>query len=317
MAGIKEVARKAGVSISTVSYALNGSNKISETTRARIKEVARSVGYTPKMAARTLKGNKTNIIGVYVSTFQGEFYGDLLDGIQHQLEELGYDMMVSSGVRTQKFLSEKLFDGAIVLDNKFTTQQLVKMLDSDNKIVVLDREIKHPNARTVLLNNKEGAIEAANYLIRMNLEKYYIVSGPIQNYDVSMRLAGAKEAFNNQKIDYEVLPGDFTAKSGFDAADRIFNKEKEKNVGIFALNDEEAIGVYRYLKTETPDLLHYCKLVGFDNNHSADFLQPALPSISYHKHTWGKVAAKTLVQLIEKVVDVENQSIQTHLSFRK
>lgn len=83
MAGIREVAKEAGVSISTVSYALNGSSKISEKTRIKIQGITEMIGYTPKLAARTLKGGKTNIIGVYIFGFQGEFYGELLDGIQH------------------------------------------------------------------------------------------------------------------------------------------------------------------------------------------------------------------------------------------
>lgn len=317
MAGIREIAKQAGVSISTVSYALNGSAKVSESTRDRIQKIADQLGYTPKLAARTLKGNKTNIIGVYISSFQGEFYGELLDGMRHRLESLGYDMMVSSGKRTQKFLSEKLFDGAIVLDNKFHDNDLDRILSQGNKVVVLDREVNHENARSILLDNALGSKAAIEFLISQNHENYYIISGPQGNYDVEVRLKSAIEAFEEAGKTYRVLPGDFTEQSGYEAAKEIIDEVKNKTAGIYALNDDEAIGFYRYIRQKHILLEQQFKLVGFDNNHSADFLDPILPSISYHKHLWGEQAASTLIDLIENKPNVRNQKIKTELSFRQ
>ena len=317
MAGIREIAKQAGVSISTVSYALNGSAKVSEPTRIRIKEYADRLGYTPKLAARTLKGNKTNIIGVYISGFQGEFYGELLDGMQHRLELLGYDMMVSSGNRTQKFLSEKLFDGAIILDNKFQDNDLKKVLTQGNKVVVLDREVSHENARTVLLDNASGSKEAVEYLLSQNQENYYIISGPRGNYDVETRLQAAIETFEKSGKTFKILDGDFTEQSGYEAAKKIIAEVKDKTVGVYSLNDDEAIGFYRYARRHHILLEPQFKIVSFDNNHSADFLYPILPSISYRKHLWGEQAAETLIDLIESKPSAKNQTIKTALSFRK
>lgn len=94
MVGIKDIAQKAGVSISTVSYALNGSPKVTEETRARIQAIANELNYVPNMAARTLKRRQTNIIGVYLADYAGSFYGELLDGIKKGLELFGYEMIV-------------------------------------------------------------------------------------------------------------------------------------------------------------------------------------------------------------------------------
>lgn len=317
MAGIKEVAKVAGVSISTVSYALNGSDKVSETTRTRIQAVAKSIGYTPKLAARTLKGNKTNIIGVYISGFQGEFYGELLDGIQHRLEVLGYDMMVNSGNRTHRFLSEKLFDGAIVLDNKFRNEDLQEALKSGNKIVALDREIQHENIRTVLLDNISGSRQAVEYLLSQHLERYSIISGPRGNYDVETRLKSAEQYFEEASVPFDILEGDFTEQAGYDAAQKILAKNENHSVGIYSLNDDEAIGFYRYMRQHQIPINNQFKIVGFDNNHSADFLYPVLPSVSYRKHFWGETAANTLIDLIENKETAKNQRIKTELSFRK
>ncbi|MDR0297534.1 MAG: LacI family transcriptional regulator [Streptococcaceae bacterium] len=316
MAGIREVAREAGVSISTVSYALNGSDKISEETRQRVQEIAKGLGYAPKLAARTLKGSKTNIVGVYISGFQGEFYGELLDGMQHQFDLLGYDMMVSSGSRTHKFLSEKLFDGAIVLDTEFQTQELEEILKSGHKIVVLDRDMQHENVRTVLLDNISGSRQAVDYLLAQDLAHYFVISGPRGNHDAKARLEGAKARFQEAKVAFEVIEGDFNECAGYEAAKKIQAQVKNQTAGIYSLNDDQAIGFYRYMREHKLDLSAHYKLVGFDNNRSADFLFPTLPSISYHKHFWGETAARTLIELIENK-KVSSKIINTQISFRE
>jgi DNA-binding LacI/PurR family transcriptional regulator len=318
MAGIKAVAQKAGVSISTVSYALNGSKKVSEETRTRIEKIAKEMGYTPKLAARTLKGTKTHIVGVYISGFMGEFYGELLDGMQHKLRELGYDMMVSSGGRTHKFLEEKLFDGALIMDSGLSDKKLYQAFEKGNKMVLLDRKMTHENARTVLLDNELGARQAVEYLLQKKLDKYYVISGPEGNYDVKMRMESVRRTFEESGIDYHILDGDFTEVSGKEAAEYILSQpDKSKKTGIFALNDDEAVGFYRYMRTKKIDFSQKYFLVGFDNNHSSDFLNPVLPSVSYHKHTWGEVAAQTLVDLIEENGKANNQIVKTELSFRE
>ena len=92
MVGIKDIAKKAGVSISTVSYALNGSSKVTEETRTRIQAIAEELNYVPNMAARTLKRRQTNIIGVYLADYGGSFYGELLEGIKKGLALFDYEM---------------------------------------------------------------------------------------------------------------------------------------------------------------------------------------------------------------------------------
>lgn len=87
MVGIKDIAKKTGYSISTVSYALNNSHKVSEATRAIIIKAADELHYVPNNAARTLKRNQSNIIGVFLADYSGAFYGELLHGIKLQLQK--------------------------------------------------------------------------------------------------------------------------------------------------------------------------------------------------------------------------------------
>ncbi|EHL2570966.1 LacI family DNA-binding transcriptional regulator, partial [Listeria monocytogenes] len=154
MVGIKDIAKKAGVSISTVSYALNGSPKVTEKTRKRIMTIANELNYIPNMAARTLKTRETKIIGVYLTNYGGIFYGTLLEGLTQTLYKHGYELIACSGTKTHRFLPEKMIDGAIILDANFPSSEIINYANRGHKLVVLDRELTHENVSQVLLDNK-------------------------------------------------------------------------------------------------------------------------------------------------------------------
>ena len=143
MVGIKDIAKTAGVSISTVSYALNGSNKVTEETRQRIEQIAAELNYVPNMAARTLKRQQTNIIAVYISDYGGSFYSELMEGIKQGLNAFDYEIIVCSGQKSHLFLPERMVDGGIILDWTFKNEEIINFADRGHPIVVLDREIEN------------------------------------------------------------------------------------------------------------------------------------------------------------------------------
>lgn len=305
MVGIKEIAKKAGVSISTVSYALNGSPKVTEATRARIQAIAEELDYVPNMAARTLKRQQTNIIGVYLADYGGSFYGELLDGIKKGLEAHNFEMIVCSGNKSHLFIPERMIDGAIVLDWTFKNQEIEQFADRGHFLVILDRVITHKNVRKVLLDNKGGATLAIEKAVTNQTKKMFIVSGPKKSYDGQERLEASIKELARFGVDYEVISGDFTAPSGYRAAKEIMGKQPTLPVDIFALNDEMAIGIYKYAKETNYKIGRDIRLIGFDNIDISAFVQPRLATISYSKHRWGMLAAEKIIQLIagEKTED--------------
>ena len=310
MVGIKDIAKKAGVSISTVSYALNGSPKITEETRARIQAIADELNYVPNMAARTLKRRQTNIIGVYLADYGGSFYGELLDGIKKGLAYFGYEMIVCSGVKSHLFIPERMIDGAVILDWTFDTEEIEQFADRGHSIVVLDRLITHENIRQVLLDNKGGATLAIEQFLSSGTQKMYLISGPKQGYDSIERLKTSTRELERFGIPYEIIEGDFTEPSGYQAAEKILMNTPEKPIDIFALNDEMAIGVYKYIKETNYQIGKDIRIIGFDNSELGAFVQPRLATISYSKHRWGIVAAETIIHLIQGET-AENEHIYT------
>lgn len=316
MTSIKEIAKLAGVSISTVSYALNGSPKVTEETRNRIKKIADDLNYVPNMAARTLKRQQTNIIGVYVSDYSGTFYGELLDGIKRGLGYYDYDMIVCSGKRSHLFIPEKMIDGAIILDFTFSTEEILQFSEKNYHLVVLDRELRHAKVPQVLLDNRGGATLAINQLVELGSQKIFLLTGPEGSYDSGQRLEASQKELERFNIDFEVVRGNFTEESGYQAAERIFSKTLQLPVDIFAFNDEMAIGLYRYLKDKPYEIGRDVRIVGFDNIEIGEFLEPKLTTISYSKHRWGIIAAEKMMRLISNE-QVEDELIYTSLVERR
>ncbi|GEK88456.1 LacI family transcriptional regulator [Alkalibacterium putridalgicola] len=310
MVGIRDIANKAEVSISTVSYALNGSPRVSEATRKRILDIANEMNYIPNMAGQNLRRQNTNIIAVYLSSYQGTFYSELLESMNKQANELGLELIVCSGQRSHLFLPQKMIDGILVLDMTYSNEELIKYANMGYPIVLLDRELNHDKIRSVLLNNKSGTREAMYSLIDKKVTKIFVISGPANNHDSAERTKAAIDVANKYSIDYEIIEGNFNEKSGYEAAERM-TIGKSECVGIFALNDEMALGAFNYIKEDSNISINDVYIHGFDKIQVTQYLNPRIQSVSYSKEDWGQIAVETLDKLI-KGTPVENHIIPTY-----
>lgn len=312
MVSIKDIAKQAGVSISTVSYALNGSPKVTEETSNRILAIAKELDYVPNAAARQLKKRETKIIGAYLTDFEGAFYGELLQGIKEILNKKGYDLIVCSGAQSHRLLPERMLDGAIVLDTSFPTEELLQYAERGHKLVVLDRELTHENVNQVRLDNKAGAALAVEYLIDQGHRKIIAVTGPKDSYDSQKRVQSVRLTIErNQPIGYEEIEGDFT-KSGGEAAGRRIIENYSEPVAVFCLNDEMAIGLCNVVTESEYELGKDISVIGFDNLEISQYIQPRLATIDYSKRKWGAVAAEHLLKLISDEL-VESERIYVTL----
>lgn len=301
MAGIKDIAKMAGCSISTVSYALNGSPKVTEETRARILEIAKKLEYVPNGAARMLRARETKIIGCYLGDYSGSFYGRLLKGIREYLNDQGYELIVCSGDKSRRLLQEKMMDGALILDATFTDEDLMQLADSGHKMVLLDRELNHEHIRTVLLNNALGATLAVEQLLKREIKHLCLVTGPPGSYDGSLRVYAALDLLNSKGFkNVHLLDGDFTKESGYAAAGTIEKLGFDEPVGVFCLNDEMAIGIYDYFEKTDVSIGKDIFVIGFDNTEIANYIKPELTSIDYSTTRWGRIASEKLLALIDE-----------------
>ncbi|THF84242.1 LacI family transcriptional regulator [Cohnella fermenti] len=300
MTSIKDIAKKAGVSISTVSYALNGSERIMKETAERILAIADELGYVPHGAARRLKKRESMLVGIYLTNYGGHFYGSLLQGVKDELNRRGYDLIVCSGMRSHRLIPERTFDGTIVLDSEFTDEELLDYAERGHKLVVLDRELAHPHINQVLLDNKAGASLAMEHLLEQGYERIYVVGGPEDAYDARQRLRAVRQVMDRSPgTEFRMIPGSFQKKSGY-AAGKTIADEYDRPSGVFCLNDEMAIGLYEYLEEHTSlQVGEHVHLIGFDNIEPGRYMRPKLATIDYSLTKWGAVAAEQLLKLID------------------
>lgn len=303
MVSIKDIAKKAGVSISTVSYALNGSSKVTDETSAKILAIARELNYVPNAAARTLKKRESKIVGVFLTDFKGDVYGELLDGMKEVCNAQGYDLIVCSGKQSHRMLPERMIDGAIILDQTFSSEELIQYADRNHRIVVLDRELDHPNINQVLLDNKAGATLATEYLVERGHKKIYVVTGPDGSYDSNQRMKAVKLVANRaEDVEWIEIPGNFKKSGGERAAEQIIQEYTEP-AAVFCLNDDMAIGLCDRLADTEYRIGEHIHVIGFDNIELTRYMQPRLATIDYSKQKWGALASEQLIKIIsgEKV----------------
>lgn len=316
MAGIQDIAKKAGVSISTVSYALNGSSKVTEKTRARIQKIAAEYNYSPNLAGRMLKKQKNFIIGLYLNDFGGYFYSHMIEGVNQVLAKSNYETIVATdGAQARDFIGQGLVDGAIILDTTFPDETIKRYAEMGKPIVVMDRQLSYQNVTQVLLNNQHGAQQAVRALIDAQISYLILVTGPKNSYDSIQRLQAAlAESKKNIHLPVKVIQSDFTIAGGQRVADEI-SKINADTIGVFALNDEMAVGIINEIPTNL--IGKKVKVIGFDNDIIGQYMTPGLSTIDYSKHNWGNVAAESLLNMIEGSVQLENQEIPTRIRHRQ
>lgn len=223
-ATIKDVAREAGVSISTVSYAINGNDRISDETRQHVLAVAKQLNYVASGNAKMLKQKKTRAIGLFFNSWFGPVYSEIVRGIEQGVHAKGYDLLACSlygaeNSTAYKYLRDQMVDGAIVLTHSFDDQFLQSVASSDLPLVVLDREIRAPHIYSILIDNFGGAFTATQALIKSGCEEVYFFSDPADSYDNQKRQEGYIAALGFSKIPINpdfIITSDFTEEGGFE-----------------------------------------------------------------------------------------------------
>lgn len=324
MATIKDVAKLAGVAVSTASYALNGSNKVSEETRKKVVDAARKLEYRPNGIARDLKLSRTNTIGLMLSDLSGPFYSELIKGVQDVTVTHGYDLIAVSsiggrGSTAAKFLREKRADGVIILAHNIENSIILSAARKDMPVVVLDRNLTADHVINILVDNEGGAYKAVSYLLSLGYRKVFYIAGPKASSDNMKRFQGYKKALEDHGIEF--LPnwlyqGDFTRTSGYYAAKSMIMQSNLPDA-IFAANDEMAIGVIDAFKEASIRVGEDIGLVGFDDIQLAEYISPPLTTVRQPMREMGTLAAQQIFHSIDGIFPKECIFLDTQLIIRE
>lgn len=313
MTTIKDVAKKAKVSITSASYALNGNGTISPETRKRVLAAAEELNYHPNAFARNLKKPKTQTIGVFITRFGGSFYEEILEGIHAVALRTDYELLVCPDSRAKrKILTHRQVDGAIVFDTKVKSEDLIRLASRHFPIVVLDRNLEADHVLPLLLDNAQGVKQAFRHLYAQGARRIYVVSGALDSLDNTERMQAFLHEAKRNRVQVKTFQGNFTEQSGYDNAKAMIAAH-DLPEAVFCANDQMAIGFIRAMKEahlRAPDDI---AVVGFDDILIAQYMQPTLSTVGASRVAWGAMAATQLIEFLEQGQPFRPQRIPTKL----
>lgn len=311
---IKDVARAAGVSVATVSRVFNDSAPVTTDTRERVEAAAVRLGYSAHGAARSLITSRTSTVGVLLPDLHGEFFSEIIRGIDQAAQRRGYHLLVSSSHNNRSELEAAVramrgrVDGVIVMAPTNDMRASVQGIASRFPLVLLSDTAAPGDYDALGVANRQGGIDATRHLLGLGHRRIAIVRGPDHNHDAADRLDGYLAALDEAGVPRDralELPGDFTESSGHAAAERLLRRGR-RPTAIFAANDATAIGVLSALHDRGVRVPEDVAVVGFDDIPTARYITPALTTIRVDICGLGARAATRLLQL------VANGTARTH-----
>jgi len=320
---IQDVAKTAGVSISTVSRVLNGKVDVASETQDRILTVIDNLGYTTNLAARSMRSQKKNLVGLVMPDIAYPFAIEVMKGVNRAIAESEFDLLVytTGDVRKsgrasheQKYVSlltNSISDGVIIV------APVAGEFNIDAPIVSIDPLASNPNYPAVHATNYQGAIDAMLYLIGLGHQRIGFIGGRAELESSNRRLKGYREALEKANIPIDeslIASGDYTTATGVTGTRQLLALEKPPTA-IFASNDQMAMGVYQVAEEMGIRIPDDLSVMGFDNITESKYM--GLTTVDQFISEMGYVATQMLIKLINGV-PLENQTyrMQTRLVIR-
>ena len=303
-ATIREVARAAGVSVATVSRALNDKGPIRPETRRRVGRAIEKLRYVPHGAARSLITRRTHTLGVLLPDIFGEFFSELIRGIDLAARTRGYHVLVSgfhghpSETRAMLRAMRGRVDGLIVLSAGLRTEDLDRNVPGDLPVVLLNDE-GSGHYDSICVDNYGGAFALARHVIARGHRNFGVVMGPAGNRDAAERLRGYHDGLGRTIARQAVrIRGDFREEAGYRAAARIL-AAKRRPSAVLAANDAMAIGLLCAFREQGILVPEDIALVGFDDIPIARFVTPPLTTVRVPILELGSRATARLLRTFE------------------
>jgi len=306
---IKDVARKAGVAHTTVSRALRGSPLISPGTTERVRLIAAEMGYQPSAAARSLKTNRSQVLGVIVSAIDDPFFSEILQGIDDVAQQSGYSLFIAASRRDLnheraivRTMREHRVDGVILCSTPFSAEQSKQLRSYDIPIVVINNQSAEDYRYSIYHDDLDGSRQIMKHLIGLGHDRIAYLGYARSGRTNLKRLTGYQEQM--QAMRFTVREGyEFEAQAsdpaGGQSAVKHFLSLSPRPTAIFCYNDMLAIGVLRGLHEAGIRIPDDCSVAGFDNITLSTYTTPPLTTFDQPKRTIGAQAAQLVLGLLD------------------
>lgn len=267
-ATIRDVARRAQVSVASVSRALNGLENVSEKTRERVNEAVRELGYVPHAGARSLSLARSNAIGVVLPDLHGEFFSEIVRGMDREASRRGYLLLLSNLHAGSEKSTNALramrgrVDALIVMAPHLKEDELIRALPDGLPAVLVNTRGK--DGAAIHLDNAAGVEAVVDHLAAGGRKRLVHIAGPADNIDAQERAAAFINACAAHHLEFEVARGAFTEESGAEVTRMLLNSGKKFDA-IFAANDNMAIGALQVLRDAGIKVPREVAVAGFDD----------------------------------------------------
>lgn len=311
---IRDVAKKAGVSISTVSRAFNNYSDINSKTRENILKVSEELGYVPNIAARSLVSSKNYRLGILIEDYDlvglaNQMTFEVVMSFKNAATRQGFETVLltttsdmQKSQRLDKLFYEKHLDGAFVMGLKMTDEYYKELKEIGMPCVLLDINIKSPMVSCIGIDNVRGAFLATEYLIKNGHRNIAFINGSREAFVSYERLDGYHLALNKYNIPMQNLLveyGDFTDKGAERAVEKLFDKSNDITA-IFCASDLMAIGAINKLNELGLSVPEDVSIVGFDDIFAASFMSPKVTTIKQDRNKIGENAMNILLSSINR-----------------
>ena len=310
---MKDIAEKVGVSQSTVSRVINGSSSVSPEIKMKVMECVRILDYHPNVIAQSLVGNKTLLIGVIITDISNPFFSDIIKAVEAEASKYGYSIILCNtdwnSEKEKKYISilkSYKVDGILIVPSNVRDKYFISLKNSEIPIVVITQDV--PEFSCISISHFISGVEVAKHLINMGYSKFVFAG-----VEHDEKAKGFKEEIKNAgfNINTDLF---FTNDEKYDSPNAnlkefISNNYNSEKIGIFAMNDIEALKVLHLLKEMKVKVPENVGLVGFDNTFISKETSPTITSVAQPIEEIGRQAIEILVDKICKENNVDQKHI--------
>ncbi|MFA6977908.1 MAG: LacI family DNA-binding transcriptional regulator [Ignavibacteriaceae bacterium] len=307
---ITDIAKKLGISASTVSRALSDHPDIKDETKKKVQQLADEFYYKPNSIAQSLKNNRTTIIGVIVPEIKHDFFSSAISGIEEVAYHAGYTIIVCQSnenyerevVNTNSLIHQRVAGiVASISQNTINGDHFKTVVARGIPLVFFDRACSDVDVSKVIIDDAKSAFDAVSHLINKGYKRIAHFTGPKDLEICKLRLKGYTDALSNSNIPASedlICIGGLHEADGYNSMDRLI-KENNLPDAIFAVNDPVAIGAFQRIKEAGLKIPGDIGIVGFSNNKITALVDPPMTTVNQPSFEMGKKSAELLIEMIE------------------
>ena len=305
---IKDVAKLAGVSISTVSRVMNNSKPVSPEARQKVLDAIAKLDFKPNELARSLVMRKSNLVGVIVEDIGIEYMAQLIRGIEEIGRVYNYDILLQSSYGNEEalnnsidFLATKQVEGLIIITENLTDETLIKLRETRVPFILLDKYHAYKNLNTVKIDYSKEQYKLIKYLYDLGHENVLYIGNSEDNVLNNAKFAGYNLAAEELNKESFILKIDgLSSNDGYNIGKEAIKICKDNNItAVSLMNDEMAIGFIDYCADNGIKVPDELSVVGFGDSSIANIYRPNLTTVSIPYYDIGAIAIRALIKRIK------------------